>query len=138
MRTAKTLVLGLSVYFCPPLFLVLARRWFPAEYAGDSRDQHERSAQTIRRRFWRGFVLSTSVIAAILAAQWWRLDGLRFGGNAWLRIVAIVIVLTAALGRGGWAIQTWKCVTVVERIDRGMFVIAQLGAAALLVVVLTP
>ncbi len=137
MRTVRTLVLGFCVYLCPPLFVVLARRWFPTEYSGDGRDDHERTARTLRRRFWRGFALSAGVVAVVLVAQWWRLDGLDFGRDDWLRVVAVVIVLTAALGRGGWAIQSWDGDTVVERIDRGMHVIAQLGAAALLVLVLT-
>jgi hypothetical protein len=55
----------------------------------------------------------------------------------WLRIVAVVIVLTAALGRGGSAIATWKEGTTVEAIDRRMYLISQLGGAALLVFVLT-
>jgi hypothetical protein len=40
------------------------------------------------------------------------------------------MAITATLGRGGWAIQTLNNPTVVERVDRGMFVIAQLGASA--------
>jgi hypothetical protein len=48
-----------------------------------------------------------------------------------------MLALTTALGRGGWTIQTWAGTTVVERIDRGMYVIGQLGAAALLIFVLT-
>ena len=137
MQTMKTLVLGLCVYFCPPLFLVLARRWFPDEYSGDGRDQHERTARTLRRRFWRGFALSAVAVAAVLVAQWWRLDGFDFRSDDWLRVVAVVMVLTASLGRGGWIIQSYKGNTVVERIDRGMYVLGQLGAAMLLVFVLT-
>ncbi len=137
MRTVRTFVLGFCVYFCPPLFLIFARRWFPVEYSGDKDDQHERTARTLRRRFWRGFALSAGVVAAVLVAQWWRLDGIDFGRDDWLRVVAVVMVLTAALGRGGWTIQSWDGDTVVERIDRGMHVIAQLGAAMLLVFVLT-
>ncbi len=81
--------------------------------------------------------MSTGAVAAVLVAQWWRLDGLDFRSDDWLRGVAVVMVLTASLGRGGWIIQSYKGNTVVERIDRGMYVLGQLGAAMLLVFVLT-
>lgn len=52
-------------------------------------------------------------------------------------MVAVFVALAAALGRGGWRIQTCKSETAAERIDRGMYVLGQLGAAALLVFILT-
>ena len=54
-----------------------------------------------------------------------------------LRLVAIIIALTASLGRGGWNIQSYKGKTVIERIDRGMFVLSQLGATVILLFALT-
>ena len=43
----------------------------------------------------------------------------------------------AALGRGGWGIQSFKGTTPVERIDRALYTIEQLGAGALLIFALT-
>ena len=63
--------------------------------------------------------------------------GLALPGPDWLRVLAATMALTAAIGRGGWMIQSWGGNTVVERIDRAMYVIGQVGAAALLVFVLT-
>ncbi len=77
------------------------------------------------------------VIGVILLAQCARSGTLEMDAQDWLRVVAVMAALTAALGRGGWEIETWKGVTIVERIDRGMYVIGQLGAAALLVFILT-
>ena len=133
----KVLVLGICVYLCPPLFLNLARRWFPGEYSGDSLSQMEQSARVLRRRFRRGLGMSVGVIGAVLAAQWWHQGELEFETGVWLRIVVVLVAITAALGRGGLAIETMKGKTVIERIDRGMYVLAQLGVAALLVFVLT-
>ena len=105
----QILILGLCVYFCPPLFLRLARRWAPAEFAGECAAEHEKRARHLRKRFWRGFGLSTGTVFAVLAivaiANGFALS---LCTDDWLRILAVVVVLTAALGRGGWAIQTWK------------------------------
>ena len=58
-------------------------------------------------------------------------------GWEWLRLLAVSVALLAALGRGGWLIQTWKDDTVIERVDRGMYRVGQLGAAALLILIMT-
>ncbi len=134
----RILVLGLCVYFCPPLFLKLARQWAPNEFAGQDAADHEGRARHLRKRFWRGFGLSAGTVFAVLATVAVANDfALRLGTDDWLRVLAVVFVLTAALGRGGWAIQTWKEGTTVEDIDRGMYLVSQLGGAALLVFVLT-
>lgn len=134
----RILILGLCVYFCPPLFLRLARKWAPAEFTGENAADHEGRARHLRIRFWRGFGLSAGTVFTVLAVAAIA-NGfvLQFGADDWLRVLAVVIVLTAALGRGGWAIQTWKEGTTVEAIDRGMYLVSQLGGAALLVFVLT-
>lgn len=133
----KILYLGLCVYFCPPLFLKFARRWFPSEYSGEESGQHFGNAEVIRRRFWRAFMIIACVLGAVLSIQWWIQGGLGFHFGDWFRVLAVVLALTAALGRGGWSVQSWKGNTVVERIDRGMYTMGQLGAATLLVLVLT-
>lgn len=137
VHRTKLFVVGLCVYFCPPLFRVLAARWYPHEFAGENKAQHEHNAGILRARFWRAVVTIACVIGAVLILRWWWSDGLRFEARDWLRVAAAFLALIAALGRGGWQIQTWKSKTVVERIDRGMYVLGQLGAAALLVSVLT-
>ncbi len=41
----RLLALGLCVYFCPPLFLKLARQWVPTEFAGQDASDHEGRAR---------------------------------------------------------------------------------------------
>jgi hypothetical protein len=78
-----------------------------------------------------------AVVAIVLLFQWWRQGSLSLHGDTWLRIGAAMLALVAALGRGGWSIQTYKGATIPERIDRGMYMVEQLGAAAILIFVLT-
>ncbi len=121
----------LCVYTCPPLFIKLARRWEPGIYRGKDAEHHEARAKLLRRRFWQPFASVACVIAGALVLGSWYRGGLGFDRGDWPRVLAVVIALTATLGRGGWAVTTWKGMTVIERIDRGMFVVGQLGAAAL-------
>jgi hypothetical protein len=133
----RLVVLGLCVYFCPPLFRSLAARWYPDEFVGENNAQHDRSAGILRARFWRAVATVACTIGAVLLLRWWWRGDLGFDAEDWLRVAAAFVALTAALGRGGWQIQTWKSTRAVERIDRGMYVLGQLGAAALLVFILT-
>ncbi len=127
-KSIKILFLGLIVYFSAELFFWLGGRWFQELGAPDEfRDR----VAILRARFWRSFLLVLGCTAGVLAVQY--LAG-SFPNTArnWLRVAAANVALTATLGRGGWAIQSWNEQTVVERIDRGMFVIAEVGATVLL------
>jgi hypothetical protein len=126
----QVLCLSFLLLTIPPAFRSLAAAWYPAE-------TYNAGARTLRRRFWRSVVMVVAVVALVLVAQNLRAGCLSLAGDDWLRIAAAMLALTTALGRGGWTIQTWAGTTVVERIDRGMYVIGQLGAAALLIFVLT-
>lgn len=137
MFDARIFLLGLCVYFCPPLFHRLAARWFPGEFGGEIKTQHERSAAILRRKFWRAVAAVVCMFAAVLLLQGWRRGELGLDAGDWLRIAAAFVAITTVLGRGGWQIQTFSSETIVERIDRGMYVLGQLGAAALLVFILT-
>ena len=55
----------------------------------------------------------------------------------WFRVLAVSVAVTAALARGGWSIQSFDGTTVVERVDRAVFVVTQLGVAVLLVFIVT-
>ena len=92
----------------------------------------------MRKRFWRGFIFAGGTTAVILGVQ--AHLGLLIDADLryWLRIAAVLLALTATLGRGGWEIQTPKNRTIIERIDRGMYVLSQLGATALLMFALLP
>jgi hypothetical protein len=76
-------------------------------------------------------------VALVVLFQHVRKGGLPLAGDICLRIGAVTLALMAALGRGGWAIQSYKGTTPIERIDRGLYVIEQLGAAALLIFAMT-
>ena len=133
----KIVALSLCLYFCPQLFKKLSTRWFPDEFIGTLKAQNEANANLLRRRFWRSFAVVAAAIGGVLLFQSVRRGGLGFNVGDWIRIFAVLIALTAALGRSGWDIQTWEGKSVNERIDRSMYFVGQLGAAALLVFALT-
>ncbi len=54
----------------------------------------------------------------------------------YLQILAVYIALVSSLCRGGWDIQSYKGETVVERVDRGLFAISQVGATMILLFIL--
>ena len=132
----QVLCLGFLLFTIPPAFRSLAAAWYPALY-GPSAHAHHATARALHRRFWRSVLMVIAMVALVLMVHYLRTGGLTLTGNDWLRIAAAMLALTAALGRGGWTIQTFAGTTVVERIDRGMYIIGQLGAAALLIFVLT-
>jgi len=137
MAKAKIFVLGLCAYFCFPVFRRLALLWFPDEFGGEAGADLLRRAAILAHKFWRAAALVVGAIAITLLLQWWRRGNLSLATADWLRIAAAFIAITATLGRGGWGIQTWNAKTIVERIDRGMYVIGQLGAVCLLIFILS-
>jgi hypothetical protein len=132
----RVLFLGFLLLTIPPVFRWLAAAWYPALYEPIA-GEHDATARTLRRKFWRAALIVIAMVAVVISFQHLRKGGLSLAMDDWLRIAAAILALTAALGRGGWAIQTFGGTTVVERIDRGMYVVGQLGAAALLIFVLT-
>ncbi len=139
MPTLKLLLLGVCLFTCPPLYIRLARRWFPDEYGdADAAVQHLANARVLRKRFWGAFGLVVSVMLLVVLFRWWQLGAFPLNeGEEWLDTAVVVLALLAALGRGGREIESWKDHTVVERIDRGMYLVEQLGVAALLIFVIT-
>ena len=129
MARVRVFALGLCIYFCPPLFDRLMARWFP--------DEHRHGARVLRRRLWGSLVMVIAVLGGVLVFQHWNIGGLDLRGDDWLRVFAATVAVTVALARAGWSIQSWKGTTVVERVDRTVYIISQLGVAALLVFVLT-
>ena len=55
----------------------------------------------------------------------------------WGRVLAAYLALATALSHAGWCIRTSDGNTPIERIDRGMYVVGQTGAATLLILILT-
>ena len=134
----QILCLGFLLLTMPPAFRSLAATWYRDLYgAGTNADEHYEAAQTLRHRFWRSAFIVVATLVLVLLLQHFRKGGLSLATSDCLRIAAVVLALMAALGRGGWAIQSWKGNNPVERIDRGLYMIEQLGAAALLVFALT-
>lgn len=128
MADLKIPVLGLIMYLSPELFFWLGGRWFQELQAPE---QFRGRVATLRARFWKSFLLVLGCTVVVLAVQY-RAGLFPNAARNWLRVAAANMALTATLGRGGWAIQSWNERTVIERIDRGMFVIAQVGATVLL------
>jgi hypothetical protein len=137
IRRMKIILLGFTLFLCPPLYRPLAGRWFPGEYRGTNAAQHLLQAGKLRRKFWLSFLVAVCGVVGVLTVQLWRRGELALQGDEWTRIVAVLLALTTALGRGGWLIQSWTGRTLVERIDRGMYTVGQVGAAVLLLFLLT-
>ncbi len=135
MESIKVFILGVLVYISPSLSLRLGRRWFD-ELKTNSNPPWEYRAYILKNRFWKAFFMILAVVGGTILVQHW-LGYLRPTGQYWLRVLTVIILLNASLGRGGWAIESWKHNTVIERIDRGMYLIGQLGAAVLLLFALT-
>jgi len=133
LDSGRVLLLGVLVYLSPRSFFFLGERWFPELKA---RNEWEERVRIMRARLWKALGLVSVVVATTLFV-------LNYCGYAvakdgyWARIAAVVIALSSTLGRGGWAIETWKNKSIPERIDRGMYTISQLGAAVLLLLALS-
>ena len=135
-RQHKIALLGLCVYFCPPLFDRLGRRWYPENEKGETYLGELCNADLLRKRFWRsGLGIAITIGIALLVS--WGIGNPIPAVEEWLRVLAVFIALLSVLSRGGWEIQTWTADTAVERIDRAMYKAGQLGAVALLVFIMT-
>ena len=134
IESVKILFLGVVLYLCPVSnhFFLLGGHWF---FELREPDKHRDKVSKMRKTFWKSLLLVCFAVFVVLFFQY-RVGFLPTGRRNWLRIVAAVFALTATLGRGGWSLQTWSGTTIIERIDRGMFVIGQIGATVLLLIAL--
>ncbi|MBF6647535.1 hypothetical protein [Methylobacter sp. BlB1] len=133
LESGKVFLLGILVYVSPRLFFVVGERWFP-ELA--NRNEWEERVWVMRARFWKALgLVSVVVMSTLLVLHYCEYSVLKKGH--WTRVAAVVIALSSTLGRGGWAIETWKNKSIPERIDRGMYTISQLGATVLLLFALS-
>ena len=132
----RIVVLGLCIYFFPVLFERLGHKWYPKNEKGERWLGEICNADLVRKRFWQAAIWILVVIALALLVSVAIGNPLPDGWE-WLRLLAVFIALLAALGRGGWEIQTWKNDTAVERVDRAMYRAGQLGAAVLLILIMT-
>ena len=130
LESLKIMSLGIVlVFFSPSAFTALKQKWF------GELNEPEDTAKVLRSRFWKSFCLVIIFIILILAIQYFFFNAC-FTLRHRLQAVGAFVALTAALGRGGCDIQTCSGKTIVERVDRGMYVISQLGATAILLFVL--
>jgi hypothetical protein len=135
LESGKVFLLGAMLYVSPGLFFVVGERWFP-EFK--NRNEWEERVRIMRARFWKAFGLvsvSVIVVSTLLVLNYCGYAVVKDGH--WTRVAAVVIALSSTLGRGGWAIETWKNKSIPERIDRGMYTISQLGATVLLLFALS-
>ena len=124
----KILLLGIIVYVSKDLFFKIGKNWF--EELKDKEGFSER-VSSLRKNFWKGFTIALSVVSlcGIYIVQ---TQQVTLNSDLLIRLGAIVIALTAALGRGGWRIVSYGNSTVIERIDRGMYSLSQIGATVML------
>lgn len=129
----RLLILGYHLYISEELFFQTGPRWFPEL---EKRIDLAERVRAMQRHFWHAALgVGAFFLVVVLAQSFLGLLAVPEEGYV-LRAVGAYLALVATLGRGGWAIQTWAGNTVVERIDRGMFVVSQLGATAILLFVL--
>lgn len=125
---ARVLLLGLILYASPTAFLAVGARWAPAL---EAQNEWMDRVKEMHRRFWTSFsiVLVATTLTIVFLYSW---SDRPLESSFWMRASAVVAALTATLGRGGHAIETWKGCSLVERIDRGMYVFSQIGASVLM------
>jgi len=129
-ESLKITVLGfVLLFFSKSSFFSLRKKCF------GELNEPEDTAKILRSRFWKSFLLLIVFISLILAIQQIFFNA-HFTTRHWFQATGVFISLTGALGRGGWDIQTCSGKTIVERIDRGMYVISQLGATTILLFIL--
>lgn len=129
----KVFILGCVLYFSPKAaFYALAEKWFPdAKIPGGL----TKRINVMKYNFWKSILSVFVLIVLVLAIQLFFCNA-EFSTKRWLQVAGVFIALTATLGRAGWGIQSMKGNTIFERIDRGMYVISQLGATCILLFVL--
>ena len=132
LATRKVVWLGLCVYFCPRLFGRLWRKWCP-----DEREDISDIAVSLCKGFWRRSILIGAGIVLLLLGSIAAGNSPISNPGDWGRVLAAYLALVTALSHAGWCIRTWDGNTPIERIDRGMYVVGQTGAAALLILILT-
>ncbi len=124
----KVLILGIVVYISKDLFFKLGQNWF--EELKDKEGFTGR-VSALRKSFWKAFAISCAVVflSGIYIVQ---TSQVTLNSHLFIRLSAIIVALTAALGRGGWQIESYGNSTIVERIDRGMYSLSQIGATVML------
>lgn len=133
IESVKVFFLGMLIYISGNLFFKIGSKWFPELR---NKNDFETRVAILRKNFWKSVFLNVVVIfGAFYIISWLGLA--TWNEKIILRMIAIIAALSAALGRGGWEIQSYKGSTIIERIDRGMFKLSQLGAAVFLLIVLT-
>ena len=132
LATRRVVWLGLCVYFCPWLFACLWRKWCP-----DEREDIPDIAVSLCKRFWcRSILIGTGIVLLLFVSIAAGNSPISDPGD-WVRVLAAYLALVTALSHGEWCIQTWGGNSPIERINRGMYVVGQTGAAALLILILT-
>lgn len=127
MGSIKVFLLGILIFFLPKGFYFLYQAWFSEK---EQIEDLKTRVGILRGRFWKAFLWIFIVIGVTLSILFY-LGFIENGLSLIVRTTAIFIALMGALGRGGYQIQTWKGKTIIERIDRGMYVLSQLGASAI-------
>ncbi|MBU0463926.1 MAG: hypothetical protein KKE12_10005, partial [Proteobacteria bacterium] len=117
MEKLKVLFLGLTLYISKNLFFKIGSKWFQEL---QNRDDFEGRADTIRCTFWKAVILNIFIVGGTILILV-QLGIAIFDRSLAMRMVAIIVTLSASLGRGGWDIQSTDGKTIIEKIDRGMF-----------------
>lgn len=130
----KISVLGVLLYFSPTKrrFYALAKKWFPDPKIPGGLTKR---INVMKYNFWKSVLSIFVLIVLVLGIQFYFFNA-EFSTKHWLQVAGVFIALTATLGRAGWGIQSMEGNTIFERIERGMYVISQLGATCILLFVL--
>lgn len=80
----------------------------------------DESTNKIRKNLRRGLWTNLIVFVFIILFVWWRYHPQLTWFNG-IKVLAAYLALTVTLGRGGWAIQTFKGGSLPERIDNTIY-----------------
>lgn len=127
----KLFLASLLLFFC-------SKKWFDGYVRKNFEEDYnlsnfEDSTDQIRKKLRCGLRTNLIVFILILSSVWWFYppDFKLFDA---FKVLAAYLAMTVTIGRGGWAIQTYKGVSLPERIDNTIYKLAQYTNITILLV----
>ncbi|HAT2166880.1 TPA: hypothetical protein I8149_000986 [Citrobacter freundii] len=114
----KLIIASLMLFFCnKKWFDRYIQKYYEEDYNLSNFDE---STNKIRKNLRRGLWTNLFFFVFIILFVWWHYHPQLTWFNG-IKVLAAYLALTVTLGRGGWAIQTFKGSTLPERIDNTIY-----------------